>query len=126
VLTPAWPSPTQTAPGQPAAASPGIGWTAQPDERPSARSAQAAPDPVGPGGAFGSTGATDEDDELELEEQRPRHPYTWLHLLVLALVAFVLGFLIMLLVVNGRGDKDDKGAAPTSASAPVAAVVPTV
>jgi len=104
-----------------------MGWTAQPDERPVARSAQAAPDPVGAGGAFGPTGADDEDDDVDLEDQRPRHPYTWLHLLVLALVAFVLGFLIMLLVVNGRGDKDgaNKGAATTSASASVATVVHT-
>ncbi|MDM7831654.1 hypothetical protein [Cellulomonas edaphi] len=47
----------------------------------------------------------DEDDD----ERKPRHPYTWLHLIVLALVAFVLGFLIMLLVVNNRPDGSAAG-----------------
>ena len=37
----------------------------------------------------------DDDDE---DDERPRHPYTWLHFIVLALVAFVLGFLIVLLL----------------------------
>jgi len=40
---------------------------------------------------------TDGEDDVPHDE-RPRHPYTWLHLIVLALVAFVLGFLIMLLL----------------------------
>ncbi len=56
--------------------------------------------------------ATDDEDEVDERELRPRHPYTWLHLLVLALVAFVLGFLVMLLVINGRSDN---GAAPVHA-----------
>ncbi|QGQ18949.1 hypothetical protein GC089_06485 [Cellulomonas sp. JZ18] len=47
----------------------------------------------------------DDEDDLEDERERRRHPYTWLHLLVLALVAFVLGFLIMLLLIRARGDE---------------------
>ena len=52
-------------------------------------------------------------------DERPRHPYTWLHLIVLALVAFVLGFLIVLLLSNNS--KDDAG---STAAAP--SVVPVV
>jgi hypothetical protein len=33
---------------------------------------------------------------------RRRHPYTWLHVIVLALVAFVLGFLIVALWNKGK------------------------
>jgi len=51
----------------------------------------------------------DEDDDED--EDRPRHPYTWLHLIVLALVAFVLGFLITLLLTKEPAD-GDQGAAP--------------
>lgn len=39
------------------------------------------------------------------------HPYTWLHVLVLAVVAFVLGFLIMLLVIQTRGTGEAEAAA---------------
>jgi hypothetical protein len=42
------------------------------------------------------------DDEDEDEPVRRKHPYTWLHLIVLAIVAFVLGFLIMALWNQGR------------------------
>jgi hypothetical protein len=92
----------------PAAASPGVGWTAQPDHAPvaaSAASSEAAPAwaPIGEVAPATPDAAATEDDEDEAG-RRPRHPYTWLHLIVLALVAFVLGFLIMLLVVNGRPD----------------------
>ncbi|WP_309134050.1 hypothetical protein [Cellulomonas sp.] len=43
-------------------------------------------------------------DDLDDERERRRHPYTWLHLLILALVAFVLGFLVMLLLIRTRED----------------------
>jgi hypothetical protein len=64
-----------------------------------------------------------DDDEDDDDEARPRHPYTWLHLIVLALVAFVLGFLITLLLTKEPGG-GAKGAAPvtpdTTTSSPVA------
>ncbi|MBO9555124.1 hypothetical protein [Cellulomonas sp.] len=52
----------------------------------------------------------DEDDEDE--EDRPKHPYTWLHLIVLALVAFVLGFLITLLLTKEKPTDGAQGVAP--------------
>jgi len=45
----------------------------------------------------------DLDDEDDDEPGRRIHPYTWLHVLILAAVAFVLGFLIMLLYIRTRG-----------------------
>jgi hypothetical protein len=58
--------------------------------------------------------AHDEDEHLD-EDDEPttrRHPYTWLHLLVLSLVAFVLGFLAMLLYIQASGnDEPAAGAA---------------
>ena len=56
----------------------------------------------------------DEDDDF-LDDERPRHPYTWLHLIVLAVVAFVLGFLIVLLYNNTS--EDDAGTAAAHSSA---------
>lgn len=57
----------------------------------------------------------DYDDDDDDYDERPRHPYTWLHLIVLALVAFVLGFLIVLLLSNNS--EDDPG---STAAAPAA------
>lgn len=59
----------------------------------------------------------DEDDE---QPARRRHPYTWLHLIVLALVAFVLGFLIMALWNQGKSN----GAEGAAASVAVVVVAP--
>lgn len=81
---------------------------------------------AGPHSPFPATGATavaeatemaDEDDERPV---RRRHPYTWLHLVVLALVAFVLGFLIVALWNQGRsnGADGDTGAAALVVQAP--------
>jgi hypothetical protein len=54
------------------------------------------------------------------DDERPSHPYTWLQLIVLALVAFVLGFLIVLLAGRGSSGASDPVATPTpAASAPV-------
>lgn len=72
------------------------------------------PDPL-PG-----TPARDDEYDDEYEEERPRHPYTWLHLIVLALVAFVLGFLIVLLLSRGQ---DDAG---TAAASVAATMIPTL
>ncbi|WP_399552423.1 hypothetical protein, partial [uncultured Cellulomonas sp.] len=76
-----------------------------------------APDPVR------ATAARDEyddaDDDYE-DDERPRHPYTWLHLIVLALVAFVLGFLIVLLLSNASDEE------PGSTAAAVLVVTPDV
>ncbi|KQY47590.1 hypothetical protein ASD18_09835 [Cellulomonas sp. Root137] len=69
------------------------------------------PDPVRSGAARDED---DDDYDDEDDEERPRHPYTWLHLIVLALVAFVLGFLIVLLLSNTT--EDDPG---STAAAPV-------
>ncbi|NNH08735.1 hypothetical protein HLB10_16820, partial [Cellulomonas fimi] len=93
-------------------------WGAKPDatDVPSpfgARSETPRPDPLRPDPArpdparpdpLRSTGRDldDEDDDEDDDDERPRHPYTWLHLIVLALVAFVLGFLIVLLLNNAR------------------------
>jgi hypothetical protein len=68
-----------------------------------------APDPVR------ASVARDEDDDYDDEDddERPRHPYTWLHLIVLALVAFVLGFLIVLLL--SRSD-DEPGSTAAQSS----------
>ncbi|WP_199721450.1 hypothetical protein, partial [Cellulomonas rhizosphaerae] len=106
-------------------ASPGVGWSAQPDQAPVARQNPAAPAPAAdpdeiapawapvaaglPAAESAASPHVDEFDDEEVE-RKPRHPYTWLHLIVLALVAFVLGFLIMLLVVNGRPDGSASGA----------------
>ena len=68
------------------------------------------PDRVGFGAHDDEDDDYDDDDELD---ERPRHPYTWLHLIVLALVAFVLGFLIVLLLSNNS--EDDPG---STAAAP--------
>ena len=43
------------------------------------------------------TGPQPEDDE---EDSERRHPYTWLHMIVLVLVAFVLGMLIFMLLIK--------------------------
>jgi hypothetical protein len=77
-------------------------------------------EPVPSGTLYG-----DEDDEDD--EERPSHPYTWLQLIVLALVAFVLGFLIVLLAGHGSADASDPAATPTpAASAQVDAGAPPV
>ena len=47
-------------------------------------------------------GREDEADEEDLAEA-PRHPYTWLHMIVLVLVAFVLGMLIFVVLLNDSG-----------------------
>jgi hypothetical protein len=55
----------------------------------------------------------DEDDDV-----RRRHPYSWLHFLALILVAFVLGFLIVLLWSrSGALSASGTDSAPASASA---------
>jgi hypothetical protein len=58
----------------------------------------------------------DEDDDLDDDDEptRRRYPYTWLHMLVLSLVAFVLGFLIMLLYMQASGG--DEPSADASAT----------
>ncbi|WP_448629093.1 hypothetical protein [Cellulomonas soli] len=60
---------------------------------PSFAGAEAHPEPSG-------RARTWDEDDLD-EPVRKHHPYTWLHLTVLAVVAFVLGFLIMLLANKG-------------------------
>lgn len=46
-----------------------------------------------------------EDDEDENDdEEAPHHPYTWLQLVVLAFVAFLLGMLVFTVVMQDPGD----------------------
>ncbi len=84
------------------------------------------PSPVSSTGSpFPSTGATGvatqvATDDADDEPVRRRHPYTWLHLVVLALVAFVLGFLIMALWQQGKTN----GAGGTSGAAALVVVAP--
>ncbi|MGV8977354.1 MAG: hypothetical protein ACOH17_04865 [Cellulomonas sp.] len=63
-----------------------------------------------------SSGTLYGDDDKD-EDERPSHPYTWLQLIVLALVAFVLGFLIVLLAGHGSADAKPASATPTPAAA---------
>lgn len=48
-----------------------------------------------------TTSVEDVDDE---EYDAPRHPYSWLHMVVLVLVAFVLGVLIYMVMSRDGGD----------------------
>ncbi|MFC6450759.1 hypothetical protein [Cellulomonas gelida] len=64
-------------------------------------------------------GAEHDDDEDDEVESRPRHPYTWLHLIVLALVAFVLGFLLVLLYT-----KANDGASAASSALSIVTTAP--
>jgi hypothetical protein len=102
----------------PAAERPADAWPRTPD----ATTADEKPAP--PWATARSAGAThddDLDDEDDDEPSRRLHPYTWLHVLVLAVVAFVLGFLIMLLVIQTR--PDGGGAEAQAAPAFTTAVV---
>jgi hypothetical protein len=107
----------------PAGAAPAAGWF------PTGATATAADDGE-PRSPFPSTGsvavvvetASTEDDEPAPPARR-RHPYTWLHLIVLAIVAFVLGFLIVALWNQGRdgaADEPDASAAVLVGHAPPA------
>lgn len=59
----------------------------------------------------------DEDDLDDVRDKvRKRHPYTWLHLTVLAIVAFVLGFLIMLLANKGTSTEGTATSGPSGAT----------
>lgn len=64
-------------------------------------------EPVESGSLYGDA---DENDE------RPSHPYTWLQLIVLAFVAFVLGFLIVLLAGHGSAAANTPASTPTPAA----------
>lgn len=56
--------------------------------------------------------AADAEPDAAPDEGTRRHPYTWLHFIVLVLVAFVLGFVIMLVVIKSRGADDASALAP--------------
>jgi len=84
----------------------------------------AAPFGESPSTSAGRPADDDFDDDDEDDELRPKHPYTWLHLIVLALVAFVLGFLITLLLTKEKPDDGAQGVAllgPVSASSAASA-----
>ncbi|WP_407317284.1 hypothetical protein UQW22_12335 [Isoptericola halotolerans] len=62
--------------------------------------------------------APDADEDEEWDEAEPS--YTWLHYIVLVVVAFVLGLLLWNLLLDGPGDEDfatEEAAAPVATSA---------
>lgn len=70
------------------------GWTPTPTSAPVAPSRPAVEDVEAP------------DDEAV---EPPRHPYTWLHMIVLVLVAFVLGMLIFVVLLRDSGAEGTQG-----------------
>ena len=44
-----------------------------------------------------SASSNDEDEEM-------RHPYTWLHMIALVAVAFILGMLVFMVIMQDDGD----------------------
>jgi|GEM_PF-2487345 len=74
-----------------------VGWK----PAPSAQAAPTTPDAVG--------------DE-EPEEEVARHPYTWLHMIVLVVVAFILGMLIFMVIMQDDSPDAGAGAAPAAVS----------
>ncbi|MBX9246074.1 hypothetical protein ICW40_14825 [Actinotalea ferrariae] len=120
---------TEAAAGAPgprwSAVAPGqTGWTPTP-EAPSSGSAAAD---AGPSGGASPVDARDAEPELDDEAgtQAPEpvraHPYTWLHMIVLVVVAFVLGMLIFMVVMRDAPPADGTGqgaAADVVAAAPV-------
>ncbi|NLF03684.1 MAG: hypothetical protein GX593_01530 [Actinomycetales bacterium] len=73
--------------------------------------------------AWGSLGISAED--LEEPEPQPQRGYTWLHMVVLSLVAFVAGLLVWLLLIQGRGSSGLEGLteSPAGSVGAVSAVV---
>ena len=51
------------------------------------------------GGVIAPAAPEQADTDEELDEA-PDHPYTWLHMIVLVLVAFILGMLIFMVVMQ--------------------------
>jgi hypothetical protein len=78
---------------------------------------QARPDPVRGTAPVGDLDDDYDDEDDEDDDERPSHPYTWLQLIVLALVAFVLGFLIVLLGSEKSDDATGPTPTPVTASA---------
>ncbi|MCC2320114.1 hypothetical protein [Cellulomonas xiejunii] len=123
--------PPAAATAQPDAAGSSAPAAEQPAEvwpRPPGATPPADEKPAPPWAAARSAGATHDDDlddeDDDDEPSRRLHPYTWLHVLVLAVVAFVLGFLIMLLVIQTRPDGGGAEAQSAPAIATVVAAVP--
>jgi len=59
----------------------------------------------------------DDSDELdEFDDDAPARVYTWVHIVALAVVAFVLGMLIVMLVLNddGQASQQTSGAVEVS------------
>jgi len=97
---------------------------------PSAGPAQPGWESPGEAGAamptWGRLGISPEE-VAEQEEPEPQHGYTWLHMIVLSLVAFVAGLLVWLLLIQGRGVGGVEGLAesPAGSVGAVSAVVPS-
>ena len=56
------------------------------------------------------TGDLQQDDADGRQDAPRAHPYTWLHMIVLVLVAFVLGMLIFMIVMNDAGPGSEAAA----------------
>ena len=108
------PQPTATA--QPVATAP-----ATPAARPTP--AQDGPDaeprwgslgwtPASGAGSTGPVGSAtpEEPTPHEPDEEPARHPYTWLHMIVLVVVAFILGMLIFMVIMEDDSPGTDTGA----------------
>jgi hypothetical protein len=83
-------------PGRPGAGGPGGGQLGGPGQQPGGPGGQFGPGPAAPSRAS-RRGADEEWDEEE--DEGPQ--YTWLHYIILVVVAFVLGLLIWKLVLEG-------------------------
>jgi hypothetical protein len=66
-----------------------------------------APSPTPVGAVASADEAPDADD---VADELPRHPYTWLHMIVLVLVAFVLGMLIFVVLLRDSDPGGTQGA----------------
>jgi len=83
-----------------------------PAPAPEAEAEQTDPTGVLIGGAV-----LDEDDELEQPERLRRPlPFTWLQWIILAVVGFVLGFLIIFVANTATNDARSEAPAPAAAA----------
>jgi len=85
--------------------------------------ARGTSDDAGATPAWGSLGIS--ADDLDEPDLRPQRGYTWLHMVVLSIGAFVAGLLVWLLLIQGRGTGGPEGLAesPAGSVGAVSAVV---
>jgi len=88
-----------------------------PTRRPVAETVEAEPMSVPRWGSVGAQGWASTEAEAsdvaedEAEEELPTHSYTWGHVIVLVVVAFVLGMLIFMLLLKDSGEGAAQAAA---------------